>query len=126
MDKVVAFIQGNIIQPRKRKNIAACNNMDGPRDYHISERSQVVCVCVCVCACSVAWSCLTLCGSTNCGAWLLPGFSACGIFQAKLLECNAISYSRGSSRSTSLASPSLAGGFFTTSTNWEAPSCDII
>ena len=23
--------------------------MDGPRDYHISERSQVVCVCVCVC-----------------------------------------------------------------------------
>ena len=98
-----------------------------------SEGSQIVCVCVYVCArtCahtrahvhSVAQSCLTLCGSTDC---VPPGFSACGIFQAKLLEWNATSYSMGSSRSTSLASPALAGGFFMTSINWEAPSCDII
>ena len=96
-----------------------------------SEGSQIVCVCVCVRACarmrthvhSVAQSCLTLCGSTDC----IPlGFSACGIFQAKLLEWNATSYSRGSSRSTSLASPALAGGFFMTSINREAPPCDII
>ena len=94
-----------------------------------SEGSQIVCVCVCVRAHmrthvhSVAQSCLTLCGSTDC---VPPGFSACGIFQAKLLEWNATSSSRGSSRSTSLASPALAGGFFMTSINWEAPSCDII
>ena len=48
----------------------------------------------------------------------LPGSSAHGIFQAKILEWVAISSSRGSSQLRieliSLASPALAGGFFTT------------
>ena len=49
-----------------------------------------------------------------------------GIFQARILEQIAISYSRGSPRpdsgieSASLESPALAGGFITTSATWEA------
>ena len=43
----------------------------------------------------VAQSCLTLCGPTDCG---LPGFSIRGIFQARVLEWVAISFSRGSSQ----------------------------
>ena len=39
-------------------------------------------------------SCLTLCDPVNCGP---PGSSVCGIFQARILEWVAISYSRGSS-----------------------------
>ena len=53
-----------------------------------------------------------------------PGSSFHGIFQARLLEWVAISYSRGSSnpeiRLMILVSPVLAGGFFTTSATWEA------
>ena len=44
---------------------------------------------------SVAQSCLTLLGPTDCS---LPGSSAHGIFQARILEGVAISYSRGSSQ----------------------------
>ena len=47
-----------------------------------------------------------------------PGSSVHGIFQARILEWVAISFSRGSSqprdRTESLVSPSLAGRFFTT------------
>ena len=63
-----------------------------------------------------AQSCLGLCDPMDCG-W--PGFSVHGIFQERMMEWVAISYSRGSSRprdrTASLASPALAGGFFTTS-----------
>ena len=49
-----------------------------------------------------------------------------GISQARVLEWIAISFSRGSSpprgQTSSLASPVLAGGFFTTGATWEAPS----
>ena len=55
----------------------------------------------------------------------LPGFSAHRIFQARVLEWIAISYSRGSSKprhqNCSPASPASPGRFFTTSTTWEAP-----
>jgi len=49
----------------------------------------------------------------------LPGSSVHGMFQARILEWFAISFSRGSSRprdqtSVSCMSPALAGGFFTT------------
>ena len=44
--------------------------------------------------CSVDESCLTLCNPTDCS---LPGSSIRGIFQARILERVAISYSRGSS-----------------------------
>ena len=43
-----------------------------------------------MCVCSVAQSCLTLCDPTDCS---LPGSSLHGIFQARILECIAISYS---------------------------------
>ena len=57
-----------------------------------------VCVCVCVCVCartrSVTQSCLTLCNPIDCS---LPGSSVHEIFQARILEKAAISYSRRSS-----------------------------
>ena len=43
----------------------------------------------------VAQSCPTLCDPMDCS---LPGFSVLGIFQARVLEWVAISFSRGSSR----------------------------
>ena len=64
----------------------------------------------------------------------LPGSSARGIFQARILEWVAISCSRGSSpgkihgirdQAMSLASPALAGGFFTTEPPCEAPLTNI-
>ena len=44
----------------------------------------------------VAQSCLTLCDPMDCNS--LPGSSIYGIFQARVLEWVAISFSRGSSR----------------------------
>ena len=44
--------------------------------------------------CSVIQSCLTVCDPMDCG---LPGSSVHGIFQARILEWIAISFSRGSS-----------------------------
>ena len=43
----------------------------------------------------VAQSCPTLCDPMDCS---LPGFSVLGIFQARILEWVAISFSRGSSQ----------------------------
>ena len=51
---------------------------------------------VCECACSVAQACPSLCSPMDCN---LPGSSINGIFQARVLEWVAISFSRGSSRS---------------------------
>ena len=45
--------------------------------------------------CEVAQKCLTLCNPMDCS---LPGSSVHGIFQARILESVAISFSRGSSR----------------------------
>ena len=68
-----------------------------------------------------AQSCPTLCDSRDCSS---PGFSIHGISQARILERNAISFSRGSSNPgvdpAPLASLALAGRFFTMSANWEA------
>ena len=66
-------------------------------------------------ACVCAQSYLTLCSSMDCSP---PGSSVHGIFQARILEWGAISYSRDllvpGIEPTSLASPALASGFFTT------------
>ena len=62
----------------------------------------------------VTQPCLTLCDPTDCS---LPGFSIHGIFQARILEWVAISFSRGSSRPRS---PALAGRFFTVCVTREA------
>ena len=51
----------------------------------------IMCVCVCVC---VAQSCLIVCHPMD---FSLPGFSVHGIFQARILEWFAISFSRRSS-----------------------------
>ena len=51
------------------------------------------CVCVCVCVCVLSY--LTVYSPIDCSP---PGFSVHGIFQARILEYVAISYSRGSSR----------------------------
>ena len=65
-------------------------------------------------------SCLTLCNPMDCSP---PGSSVHGILQARILERVAMPSSRGSSRprdwSSSLMSPALAGGFFTSSATWE-------
>ena len=49
---------------------------------------------VLMCESEVAQSCLTLCDPMDCSP---PGFSVHGIFQARVLEWVAISFSRGSS-----------------------------
>ena len=69
---------------------------------------------------SYAQSCLTLCHPTDRRP---PGSSVHGISQARILEWVAISSSMESSQprdQTHLMPPTLAGGFFTTSTTWEA------
>ena len=62
---------------------------------------NTVCICVCVCrgglegaVCSVTQLCLTACDPMDCSP---PGSSVHGIFQARILEWAAISYSRVSS-----------------------------
>ena len=69
---------------------------------------------MCVCA-LCAQLCPTLCDPKDCSP---PDSSVHRIFQARILEWVAISSSRESSQPelqhVSLASPSLAGGFFTT------------
>ena len=71
----------------------------------------------------------TLCDPMDCSP---PGSCVHGILQA-ILEWVAMSSSKGSSRPgmepTSLMSPAMAGGFFVSSTTWEAhpvnTSCQI-
>ena len=54
-----------------------------------------------------------------------PGPSVHGILQARLLECIAISFSRGFSQPRGWTQVScIAGGFFTGWTTREAPLCD--
>ena len=64
--------------------------------------------------CLVSQSCLTLCNSLDCS---LPGSSAHGILQARILERVAISFSRESSQprdQTQISCVScIAGRFFT-------------
>ena len=56
-------------------------------EFNILNHIPTVCVCVCV----SAQSCLTLCDTMDCSP---PGSSVCGIFQARILEWVAISYSK--------------------------------
>ena len=67
-------------------------------------------------------SCPTLCKPMD---WGLPGSSIHGTLQARILEWGAMPSCRGPCwpriKPASLMSPALAGGFFTTSTTWEAP-----
>ena len=85
----------------------------------VSVRHLYVCVCVCVCVCELS-QCLTVCCTMACS---LPGFSAHGIFQERILEQAPISISRDvhpGIKPVSLMSLALAGRFHTTSATWEA------
>ena len=66
-------------------------------------------------------SCVTLYNPVDCS---LPGSSVCGTLQARILEWGTTPSSRVSFLSTDethvFMSPSLAGGFFTTSATSEA------
>ena len=70
-------------------------------------------MCACM-LCLVTQSCPTLCGPMD---YSLPGSSVHGIFQAKILECIAISSSRGSFQTRDRTHVSrvscIAGGFST-------------
>ena len=67
-------------------------------------------------------SCLTLCDPTT--VYSPSGSSIHGFLQPRILEWVAAPFSRGlpnlGIEPTSLMSPALAGGFFTTSDPWEA------
>ena len=77
------FLNGNeILFSLKKKNSDICY-MNEPWRYYFKWNS------------SIAQSCLTLCNPMDCS---LPGSSIYGIFQARVLEWVAISFSRGSSR----------------------------
>ena len=73
-----------------------------------------------ICMCSVAQWRLTLCDPLDCS---LPGSSVHGIFQAKVLEWVAISFSRGSYWSRDWTHIScifcIAGGLFTHWAIWD-------
>ena len=72
-------------------------------------------VCVCVCVCVHAQSCPTLCDPMYCSP---PGSSVHAIFSDENTRVGCHFLLRGSSRAgikpTSLLSPAVAGGFFTT------------
>ena len=75
---------------------------------------------VLVCA-ELLQSCLIVCDPMDCSP---PGSSLCGILQARVLQWVAMPSSRGSSKlgiePESLMSPTLSGGFLTSSATWEA------
>ena len=67
----------------------------------------------------VAQSCPTLCDPMDCS---LPDSSICGIFQARVLEWAAISFSRGSSRPRDRTQvPQIVGQCFTIWATREVP-----
>ena len=78
-------------------------------------------LCVCVCA-KLLQSRLTLCSPMDCSP---PGSSVHGILQARTHRSGLLCPPPGhlpnaGIKPESLASPTLAGGFFTISTTWEA------
>ena len=77
-------------------------------------------VCVCTCTHVLIQSYVTLCYPMECSP---PGSSIHGIFQARILEQLAMTYSRRSPNLqielTSLAAPVLMDGFFTTAPPWK-------
>ena len=82
----------------------------------------MIVVCVCMSLLTCAQSCLTLCDHMD---FSLPGSSVHGILQAGILEWVASSYSRDflnpGIKPSSIVSPALASGFFSTGATWEAP-----
>ena len=79
---------------------------------HLSLEAWIPLLCLCAVLCLVAQSRLTLCDPMDCSP---PGSSVHGIFQARIQEQVAISFSRRSSRPRNQTHIScIAGGFLTT------------
>ena len=83
-------------------------------------------ICKILCCAQLPYLCPILCDPMDCS---LPGSSVHGILRERILEWVAMPSSRGPGDPgikpvflSSLMSPVLAGGFFTTSIPWEAPS----
>ena len=98
------FIQGNMIQPLKAVSTDVCYNMADPWKYSAKWKKpdtkghMLRCDSVyikCLKWSEVTQSCPTLCDPVDCSP---PRSSVHGIFQARILEWGAISFSRGSSR----------------------------
>ena len=83
---------------------------------------KIVYMCVHVCECSHLLNRIQVFATPWTG-WSPPGSSTHGIFQRRIQEWHPISYSRylpnPGIETTSLASPALAGWFFTTGTTWK-------
>ena len=103
--------------PRDRTRVS-CNSCLGrqillPLNHVGSPRNIKVCVYIYFVVVQSLKSCLTLCDPMDCS---LPGFSVHGIFQARVLEWVATSFSRGSSWPRDRTSVSygfcIAGEFF--------------
>ena len=86
-----------------------------------TQKSEVALCLLCVCAKSLQ-SCPTLCDAADCSP---PGFSVHGILQARnwngLPSPTPGDIPKPGIELTTLMSPSLAGGFFTSNATWEAP-----
>ena len=77
-------------------------------------------MCVCVCVCLATQSCPTLCDPMN---WNLTGSSVHGLFQARIVEWVAISYSTGSSQTRNWTHVSSIGRWILYHcATWEAQS----
>ena len=97
---------------RVRRDIALNNNSNEKwsNDNMSVKGSNWHNLLVCVCVQSL-YSCTTLCSPMDCS---MPGFSSHGVFQARILEGVAISFSRESSWSRDWTHVSwVAGKFFT-------------
>ena len=75
--------------------LTSCNSwgLDFPTSASSTVHQFFALLCVCVCVHLVARSCPTLCNAMDCSLW---GSYVRGIFQARILEWVAISFSRGS------------------------------
>ena len=84
-----------------------------------------------MCVCTLAWMCACVCVRARVHAlshiqlfaapWTVAhqGPLSMGFFQARILQWDTISYSRGSVRTQGSNLHLLAGGFFITSARWE-------
>ena len=90
----------NVITKRGTPNISFKSSFHSTNEY-----------CVCVCMCALTQSCLTLCDPMD---YSTPGSSVHGIFQGRLLEWVAISFSLVPNPGIKPTSPDLVGRCFTT------------
>ena len=115
--KIDIFQFRNKIPKLKIKN---CHyEQNGPYIFLVKKWNlweATVCVCVCACMCTHTQLCLTLCNPMD---YSPPGSSVHGVFQARILECIVISFSRGSFWPRDQTHVScLTGRFFITEPLW--------